>query len=240
MGERGTHLDPRLPVHRADAHRHTIRRRESWQCITGGLRSIARECCRGSLVTARLVRAIRTRSDLIDRFGDGRYLRIGKAYRGPVCRAQRETEIGMARVSFLSYFSRSDSRERYSPPGRRSLLAPLSVPDLGFVFAGGAVGRVLRFILPRRRCTMATIRVTRRRARNAMRSLGVSMGFILGQRMALDSRISREALFYPRPGWYHGMMESGAAATDGEKTGFFIRKKNQFWGYPGASCVYLL
>jgi len=66
---------------------------------------------------------------------------------------------------------------------------------------------------------------------------GIHLG---GQRMALDSRISREALFYPRPGWYHGMMESGAAATDGEKTGFFIRKKNQFWGYPGASCVYLL
>ena len=84
----------------------------------------------------------------------------------------------MARVGFLSYLSRSDSREHYSPPGRRSLLESLSVPDLGFAFAGGAVGRVLRFALMRRCCMMATIRVTRRRARNATRSLGVRVGFI--------------------------------------------------------------
>ena len=57
-----------------------------------------REC---SLVKARLVRAIRTRGDLIDGFGDERYLRIGKAYRGPVCCAQRETKGSMAALAFF-------------------------------------------------------------------------------------------------------------------------------------------
>jgi hypothetical protein len=70
LSERGAHLDPRLPVHWANAHRHTIRRRESGRFISGGLRGFARKCwesgltgnglaCKGDKDEERFYRALR-------------------------------------------------------------------------------------------------------------------------------------------------------------------------------------
>jgi hypothetical protein len=181
LGERGAHLNPRLPVHWADAHRRAIRWRECGWCISGGLRGITRECCgsgltgdgpvcKGDKDEERFDRWLRRWALLADR----------QSVQGSSLLRTKGDEGQYGRVSFLSYLSHSDSQESYSPPGRRSLLTSLSIPDLMFAFAGGAVGRMLRFSLPSRHCTMARMRATRMRARNAMRSLGVSMGFISG------------------------------------------------------------
>ena len=195
MGERGAHLDPRLPVHWADAHRRATRRRESGWCISGGLRGITRErcgsgltgngpACKGDKDEGRFDRWLRRWALLADR----------QSVQGSSLLRTEGDQGQYGRVSFLSYPSRSDSKESYSPPGCRSLLTSFSIPDLMFAFVGGAVGRVLRFRLPSRRCTMARRRATRRRARNEMRSLGVSMGFILRVENRLGFAHGREAL----------------------------------------------
>ena len=131
-------------------------------------------------------------------------------------------------LAFCLISSRSDSRKRYSPPGRRSLLASLSVPNLGFVFAGGAVGRVLRFILPRRRCTMATIRVRRRGARNATRSLGVSMGFISGAENGLEFALRSRSSLLSVAGWVSRHDGVGCCCYRWREDRIFHQKKSQF------------
>jgi len=85
------------------------------------------------------------------------------------------------------------------------LLASFSVPDLGIAFAGGAVARVLRFTLPLRRCTMVTIKVTRKRERNATRSLGLSMGCISGAENGLG--FSHKSRSSDLLSGYYDMME---------------------------------